>query len=69
MPNISATIRGEKTEARKEEADFLLGERRYGAFHRGIPLRPGADHAKVGAHIANGVLTVSIPKTAEAKEK
>jgi HSP20 family protein len=66
----SITIRGEKSEAHKEEKeDYLLSERRYGEFQRSLPLPTGVDHDKIAASFANGVLTVTLPKTAEAKEK
>ena len=62
------TIRGEKTEEKHEEkADYLLSERRYGAFHRTIPLPVGADAEHITAKLANGVLTITMPKTAAAK--
>mgnify|MGYP000665584368 CR=1 FL=1 len=62
------TLRGEKSEERREEkADYLLNERRYGAFHRTIPLPTGADAEKIGAEMSNGVLTITIPKTEAAK--
>lgn len=62
------TIRGEKSEEKREEkADYLLSERRYGSFHRTIPLPSGADAEHISAELSNGVLTVTIPKTAAAK--
>jgi HSP20 family protein len=62
------TIRGEKTEEKREEkADYLLSERRYGAFHRTIPLPSGADAEHIRAELANGVLTITMRKTAAAK--
>ena len=62
------TIRGEKSEElREEKSDYLLSERRYGSFHRTIPLPSGADAQRISAQLSNGVLTVTIPKTAAAK--
>lgn len=62
------TIRGEKSEEKRDEKpDYLLSERRYGAFHRTIPLPSGADAEHISAELSNGVLTISIPKTAAAK--
>ncbi|MGR3322984.1 MAG: Hsp20/alpha crystallin family protein [Pseudooceanicola sp.] len=64
------TIRGEKSEERKEEKDdYLLSERRYGEFSRSLPLPSGVDADKVTASFANGVLTVTLPKSPEAKSK
>lgn len=64
------TISGEKKEERdEEEGDYYLSERRYGSFRRSIPLPDGIDHDKVGASFRKGVLTIHLPKTAEAREK
>lgn len=64
------TIRGEKSEERKEDKEnYMLRERRYGAFHRSLPLPSGIDAEAIKADVANGVLTVTLPKTPEAKQK
>lgn len=64
------TIRGEKTEERKDEKDnYLLNERRYGSFHRTLPLPSGVNADDVTAEFASGVLTITLPKTEEAKQK
>jgi HSP20 family protein len=64
------TIRGEKSEEKKEEKeDYLLSERRYGAFQRSLALPSGVDTDAISADFANGVLTVTLPKTPEAKQK
>lgn len=63
-------IRGEKSEEKKEEKeDYLLSERRYGAFQRTLALPSGVDTDAISADFANGVLTVTLPKTPEAKQK
>lgn len=64
------TIRGEKSEEKKEEkADYLVSERRYGEFQRSLSLPAGVDTDAVSADFTNGVLTVTLPKTQEAKRK
>lgn len=64
------TIRGEKSEEKKEEKeDYLVSERRYGEFQRTLTLPSGIDADSVSADFANGVLTVTLPKSAEAKQK
>lgn len=64
------TIRGSKSEERKEEkADYLVAERRYGAFQRSLPLPPGVDADAISAQHKDGVLTITLPKTAEARQK
>jgi HSP20 family protein len=67
LANNVLTIRGEKKSERDEKkADFHLVERRFGAFTRKIAVPQGCDHAQVKAEYANGVLTIRVPKPAEA---
>jgi HSP20 family protein len=62
-------IRGEKKEAREEkEKGRYVTERRYGAFQRSFRVPDGVDADKVAATFANGVLTVTLPKTPEAQK-
>lgn len=61
------TIRGEKTEeTHDEDASYLVSERRYGAFQRSLRLPAGTDPDKITAQLAQGVLTLTLPKTADA---
>jgi HSP20 family protein len=62
------TISGEKQENKEEKRkDYYLQERSFGAFERSFRVPEGVDAGKIGAHFAKGVLTVTLPKTAEAK--
>ena len=64
------TLRGEKQEEREEtKKDYHLSERRYGAFRRVLQVPETVDVEKIDAEMKNGVLTVILPKTAEAKSK
>ncbi len=64
------TIKGEKKIERQEEKKgYYLSERSYGAVYRSIPLPPGVDAEKAEAVFKNGVLTVTLPQTPEAKAK
>jgi len=66
------TIKGEKSEERDEEQkDYHLSERRYGMFQRSVRVPDDVDADKIEAKFANGVLTVTLPKseTAKAAEK
>ena len=66
----SLVIKGEKKEEKEtNEKDFHVRERRFGSFHRMIPLPAGVDGDKAKAEYEKGVLHVTIPKTAEAKEQ
>lgn len=62
------TIEGEKQELQEDaKLDHFLSERRYGAFRRSFRLSDGVDPDKIEARVDNGVLTVVLPKTAEAR--
>jgi HSP20 family protein len=67
VSNGQLTITGKKDEENKEsDKGYYLSERRYGAFLRCIQLPDGVDVDKIEANIKKGVLTVTVPKTAEA---
>lgn len=62
------TIAGEKkTDTTTEEGDVRRSERTYGSFRRQLALPAEVDGDKVEANFDKGVLTVSLPKTAEAE--
>jgi HSP20 family protein len=57
------------SEERKEGETYALYERQYGSFTRSFALPETADGERIDALLANGVLTLSIPKKAEAKPR
>jgi len=63
------TIKGEKEDAFKEEKNgYFRQERNFGEFQRVIALPVNAvDEEKAEASMGRGVLTISIPKKAEAQ--
>jgi HSP20 family protein len=64
------TLQGEKKEEKEDKGEgYYHMERKYGSFHRVIPVSAGIDTNKVKATFKNGVLTVTIPKTEEEKAK
>lgn len=64
------TIKGEKEEAIEEKKkDYHLSERRYGSFQRSFSVPSGVDGDKIEASFKKGVLTVTLPKSAEAAKK
>ena len=69
LENNVLTIAGEKRESRDEREDagtFRLVERRFGSFRRSFTL-PRTVHAEgITAEFDNGLLTVRLPKAAEA---
>lgn len=67
--NGSLVIKGEKKEEREEKKkDFYLSERRYGSFERRFQIPEGVATDKIEASFKNGVLTVTLPKKAEAQK-
>ena len=70
LSNDAMTIRGEKNiEHEEDRKGVYMCERSYGSFYRMIPLPAGIDADKADATFKNGVLTVSLPKTAQAQAK
>ncbi len=62
------TIRGEKKQEREENVKgWHRMERSYGAFTRSIPLPFEVDQDQCSAFFKNGVLNVSLSKTAQAQ--
>jgi HSP20 family protein len=48
---------------------YFMSERHYGSFQRSFTVSNGIDPEKIEAAFKNGVLTVTLPKTAETQEK
>lgn len=62
------TIRGEKKNEKEEkDARYYRSERSYGTFVRNLRLPAAVDEKAVQATFTNGVLMVTLPKTAEAR--
>lgn len=62
------TLRGEKR-AESEDEDRQFSERYYGRFERRIPLGYEVEQDKVEARFRNGVLTITLPKSAKAQSQ
>jgi HSP20 family protein len=63
------TIKGEKQEEKEEEKqDYYVRERSFGSFERTFQVPDRVDIDKVDASFKKGVLTVTLPKTAEAQK-
>lgn len=60
------TLRGEK-KSETEDKDRGYSERFYGRFERRIALPAGVDHKAAKADFKEGVLNITLPKTADAE--
>ena len=70
VENNVLAIRGKKE--RKEEAKeegYYRTERSYGSFSRSFSLARSVDVTKIDAEYKDGVLTLSLPKSEEAKPR
>ena len=64
------TIKGEKKEEKEEKTrDRHISERRYGSFRRSVQLPSSIDAGKIEANYKSGILTIALPKSAEAQKK
>jgi HSP20 family protein len=64
------TIKGEmKQEQQVKSENVIRQERRYGAFSRTVTLPTPVDTSKANASYENGVLTLLLPVSEEAKPK
>lgn len=62
------TIKGQKNQEEEDKGrNYYRMERSYGAFERTVPLPTNIDPQHVQAAFKKGVLTVTIPKTGEAR--
>jgi len=65
------TVSGERKEERErsEEGQTFRSERYFGKFQRSVTLPALVDASKVAASYKDGILTVHLPKSEEAKPK
>lgn len=68
LANHVLTIKGTRRFDGKENEQVMLG-RAYGSFTRSYNLPESLDEGKLGAELADGVLTVRIPKLPEAQPR
>jgi HSP20 family protein len=65
------TLKGEKQQEKEEKSkNYYLSERTYGgSFQRAFALPEGVDRDKIAAEFTKGVLTLTLPKSAEAQKQ
>ena len=69
VANGVLTIKGQKEEAKEEKKeDYHLRERHYGSYERALRVPDAVDTDNIAATFKKGVLTVTLPKTAEAQK-
>ncbi len=62
-------LKGEKRQEREQkDKNYHYSERAYGSFQRAFELPASVDRDKVAADFSKGVLTITLPKTAEAQK-
>ena len=69
LANGLLTIKGEKQDEKEEKKkDYHMRERSYGSFERSFQVPDGVNADKIEANFKKGVLTVILPKSAEAQK-
>jgi len=64
------SVKGEKKLERKEEKEgYFFSERQYGRFQRTFRLPPDANEEGVEADFTNGVLKITVPRSAPSAPK
>jgi HSP20 family protein len=63
------TLRGRRREPEEAEATYRRRERPVGEFVRVLELPASVDADRVSAFLENGVLTLTLPKAAEARRR
>jgi HSP20 family protein len=70
LENNTLTVHGErKIEKEEKEENYRRVERQYGSFTRTFTLPTTVDSENVSANYDKGVLSITLPKKAEAKPK
>ena len=70
LANGVLSIKGEKREEKEEKRkDYYRRERSFGSFERSFQMPEGIDTDKIAASFKNGILSVTLPKSAEAQKQ
>jgi HSP20 family protein len=69
VSNGALTVKGSKQDEKEEKKkDYYLHERSFGSFERSFRIPETVDAEKIEATFNKGVLTVKLPKKAEARQ-
>jgi HSP20 family protein len=70
LANGVLSIKGEKQEEKEEKRKgYYRRERSFGSFERSFQVPEGIDTDKIAASFKNGILSVTLPKSAEAQKQ
>jgi HSP20 family protein len=69
MENEILIVCGDKRETASEEGRYHLRERAFGAFRRGFRMPRWVEGDRISAELANGVLTIRLPKAPTAQPR
>ena len=62
-------LAGEKHQQKeKKDENYHISERSYGSFRRAFELPTSVERGKIAADLSKGVLTITLPKTAQAQK-
>ena len=69
MAGDMLVLKGEKRQEKEEkDRNYHFSERAYGSFQRSFELPASVDRDKISADFSKGVLTITLPKTANAQQ-
>jgi HSP20 family protein len=69
VANGVLTIKGEKQEdVEEKKKEYYMRERSYGSFERNFQVPEGVETDRIEANFKNGVLSVTLPKSAAAQK-
>lgn len=70
MSGDNLVLKGEKRQDKTEKSEnYYLSERSFGAFRRVFRLPEGVEHDKIAATFTHGVLTLTLPKSADIRKQ
>ena len=70
LANGVLSIKGEKQEDKEEkQKDYYRRERSFGSFERSFQVPEGVDTDKIPASFKNGILSMTLPKSAEGQKQ
>jgi len=69
VENDTLTVSGERRQHEESEASYHRRERSWGTFRRSFSFPKRVESTQVSARYVNGILTVELPKAADARPR